>query len=374
MHTVGSRIGNWVVDDVVALTEPWLYKAHRHDDPERTAALKVARRGKHDAGFEREAAALRKLDHAAIPKCLDHGQDAEINWLAMPWFEGEALSDRLLSGPLEWREACLAFEKLASALSHVHAANIVHRDVTPAHVRIGSDGAVRLEGFELAMEDAQLDRAADVPLGDLSYVAPEAIAKPDHHAPRADLYAFGCVFYEALTGRTAFPAAAWGAKVDPAARMLEWKTRAEALDPGVDVPSWLAQLVRKATHPAPAKRLPDTDAFLGWLDGARPSWAPAPAPVAPPPPLAPVATLAPVIPAPTLVLAPKLAPPIQVDEPPARPTPTPTMDLRPPAAPSIPAYKPPPPFLYAQATALGVISGLAFSGLVILFVEMTAGG
>src|SRR5688572_4298889 len=205
---VGDRVGPWVVLDTVGLTEPRRYKAAHVDQPGRIVLLEVVRRSPPaEARLRRALHALRLLDHPNLPKFVDFGDEDQRLWLAVEWFEGESLADRLLSGPMDWRDACRAFFQLSHALAHVHAHSLVHRDVNPSNVYLAADGTVRLAGFHHALDAVELVHLADAQLGDLGYVAPEVIADPNHHAGRADLYALGCVFYEALSGRSPFPAA-----------------------------------------------------------------------------------------------------------------------------------------------------------------------
>lgn len=344
----GERIGTWLVEDAVTLEEPWIYRALHHElgTP---AQIEIRRRSTGQDRHDRAAEAMRVLDHPVLPRLLAFGTEPErdLVWIATEPFDGERLSDMLLTGPLDWKRAARLFHRIASALAQVHAHSLVHRDVNPTRIRVGLDDTVRLEGFGLALDATAAGRSAEAPLGDMSYIAPEVIADPNHHAARADLYSLGCVLHEALTGRAAFPAAAWGEKADPAARMLEWKTRTAALDPGEVAPPWLRSLVRKATDPSSDKRLPDMEAFIGWLDAAAPTWKLEEASVA----------TTDALPAPPIVRArPSIAPPDEED----------IIDI---ARHEAANHAPPVALAYMAAAALGAVTGLAFTALVILFVE-----
>lgn len=358
MLTPGQRLGAWVIDDSVSLADPILLRAH-HADDQRRAFVEIHRRSPEaETQHRRRVAALGACDHPAIPKLLDHGIDDQrgLVWVATTPYDGDTLADHLISGPMDWRDACIVFRRVADALAHLHGRGLVHRDLTPQNIRAASDWTVYVVGFGVTMAASELEDAADPPLGNLSYLAPEAIADPNHHAARADLYALGCTLYEALHGKNPFPASVFDGQ-NAELRFLEWKTRSDALDPGDAAPAWLANLVRKATDPDPDKRLPDIDAFIGWLDAAQASWERpknrmTPSPVArvqaPPPTVMPSLAL----------VQPTLHPPTP---PPARRHATP------------PPSGPPVLLAYTAAAALGMVTAFAFSALIILYVEALTG-
>ena len=356
----GEAAGSWLVDDILSLGEPRTFKAH-HVGVGTEALLKVVPASKATTdGQDREVAALRELSHESLPEVLDFGveHDREMVWTAFRWFEADPLQDRLLSGSVDWRDACAMFRDLASALAHVHAAGLVHRDIRPAHVLVDRSWSAWLTGFDYAMTQAELEKLSEAPFGDLAYLAPEVLRDPTHHGAKADVYAFGCLMFEVLTGRAAFPAAAWGERPDQAARMLEWKGRAEPLDPGDACPDWLRNMVTKCTQPDPDRRLPDIEALVGWLDAAQATWmrrkAARPASERPEPVAAPPPILVPA--APSLRAAP---PPVVT----ATPAPVPR-----PANQGIPVV-----VQYFAAGTLGCLTALGFSALIILFVELQRG-
>jgi serine/threonine-protein kinase len=356
----GQALGSWIVEDSVHLGVPRTFRAH-HVEVGTTALLKVAPASKVTADSQdRELAALKHVVHPVLPQVLDFGVDPEagVVWTAFAWADSrEPLADKLMAGPLDWRAACRLFHELASALATVHGEGIVHRDLRPTNVLVGPSGEATLAGFDFAMSQAELERLAEAPFGDLAYLAPEVLRDPQHHGAKADVYAFGCLMYEALTARAAFPAAAWGERPDQAIRMLDWKTRSEPLDPGDDAPEWLRSMVVKCTDPDPDRRLPDIEALVGWLDAAQPSWIGPRAKATPAPaPRIETATPRPVMPAPA-IRGPR-APRVPPDRPPVTP------EMR---------RVVPVPFQYFAAGAFGCLSALGFSSLLILFVEMRDG-
>lgn len=269
----GTRLGGWVVDHVLHYGEPAVVAAHRDDDRSSRAVLEVSEASSSaSARQQRVVRALQSLDHPRIPKVLDARDEAGRLVLALRAFTADALADRMVSGVPEWRQALVWLFELATTLQHVHAAGWVHRNVNPETVFVAPRHQLWLLGFEHAVPNGERTPLDEVPDAAMAYLAPEVLRDPDHDPVRADLYAFGLVAYELLTGEKAFPAAAWAQRADRKRTLLEWKTRARELDPGPEQPAWLRNLIRKCTHPIPEQRLPDFDTVLAMLTAARPSW------------------------------------------------------------------------------------------------------
>ncbi|HJQ97661.1 MAG TPA: protein kinase [Candidatus Polarisedimenticolaceae bacterium] len=173
------------------------------------------------ARFEREAKLLASLNHANIAGIFGfHAQDG-VRFLAMELVPGEDLAERLKQGPLPVSEALDVARQIAEALEAAHEQGIVHRDLKPANVKLTPDGKVKVLDFGLAkaLETAtstasgrdaamsptitSLGTVAGVILGTAAYMSPEqARGKPVDK--RADIWAFGCVLYEMLSGRRPF--------------------------------------------------------------------------------------------------------------------------------------------------------------------------
>ncbi len=358
--STGDHARSWKILDLVGLGVPQLFRA-RHVEVGTEALIKVvpesdATRDRQD----REVRALGALKHDDIPALLDFGVDHDraFVWTAFSWYEAEPLRDRLLGDAITWREGCTMVRQLAELVCHVHASGFVHRDLRPETVSVGSDGRVLLTGFEFAMTQDDLEQLTRAPVGDISYLAPEVLADPTHHGPRADVYALGSVMYELFVGKPAFPAAAWGERADQAARMLEWKSRSEALDPGDEFPDWLRNLVTKCTDPDPDRRLPDVEALVGWLEAARAGWEQPK--LAPPPPLA---TMRPPVMLPDIVpsIAPKALPAVRMSQ------------SGPGQVTRQPRSRVPTPIMFVAAAALGCLCSLGFDAVFILFLEIQRG-
>ena len=171
------------------------------------------------ARFQREAEVLASLNHPHIAAI--HGlEDASgVTALVMELVEGEDLSQRLADGPLPLDEVLAVAKQIAEALAFAHEQGIVHRDLKPANIKLRPDGAVKVLDFGLAkaMEPhggtpvaslsptitAAAMTGSGVILGTAAYMSPEQ-ARGRPVDKRADIWAFGCVLFEMLTGKAAF--------------------------------------------------------------------------------------------------------------------------------------------------------------------------
>jgi len=219
----GARIGPYEI--VAPLGRGGMGEVWRARDPRlgREVALKFlpadfADDPERHARFEREAKLLASLNHPniAVLYGLEHvdGQHA----LAMELVEGEGLDERIGRGPAPAEEALPVALQIAEALEAAHEKGIVHRDLKPANVRIRRDGAVKVLDFGLAKtweeQAGESDLAhsptitahhtrAGVILGTAAYMSPEQ-ARGKAVDKRTDIWAFGVVVFEMLTGRKAF--------------------------------------------------------------------------------------------------------------------------------------------------------------------------
>jgi hypothetical protein len=176
----------------------------------RDVAIKVSAQQFTDR-FEREARAIAALNHTNICTLYDVGP----NYLVMELIEGPTLADRIKEGAVPLKEALRIAKQIAAALEAAHDKNIVHRDLKPANVKIKPDGSVKVLDFGLAKSAEPTELTADSPtmmsathvgmiLGTAGYMAPEQARGKKDVDKRADIWAFGVVLYEMLTGKRLF--------------------------------------------------------------------------------------------------------------------------------------------------------------------------
>jgi predicted Ser/Thr protein kinase len=153
--------------------------------------------------LEREARLGASLNHPNVVIVYDVHSEDEGALVVMEYVDGETLAAALRRGPLGPERALDVVLSVASALDHVHGAGVVHRDVKPANVLLGGDGAVKLVdlGIAHATEHTRLTLTGTV-LGTASYMAPEQL-EGESVGPAADTYALAALAFEALSGRKA---------------------------------------------------------------------------------------------------------------------------------------------------------------------------
>ena len=168
--------------------------------------------------FQREAEVLASLDHPNIAPIFGMVQAENVRALALALVEGPTLADRISSGPIPVDEALAIAKQIIAALEYAHDRNVIHRDLKPANIKVTSEGVVKVLDFGLAkVLDDELPQAsgADSPtltightragviLGTAAYMSPEqAVGKPADR--RSDIFSFGSVLFEMLTGQRAF--------------------------------------------------------------------------------------------------------------------------------------------------------------------------
>ncbi|RPJ58110.1 MAG: serine/threonine-protein kinase [Acidobacteria bacterium] len=188
----------------------------------RSVALKVireelSREGERMARFRREARLLASLNHANIAAIHDLEESDGICFLVMEYVPGKTLQERLERGPLPVREAIALAAQIAEALEAAHEKGIIHRDLKPGNIKVTEEGKVKVLDFGLAKaleaapaSDLSLSLAEGsgttrkgMVLGTAPYMSPEqACGRPLD--TRTDIWSFGCVLYEMLTGKRAF--------------------------------------------------------------------------------------------------------------------------------------------------------------------------
>jgi eukaryotic-like serine/threonine-protein kinase len=233
----GSRIGPYEVLAVLGaggMGEVWKARDTRLD---RIVAIK--RLTQHTERFEQEARAIAALNHPHICQIYDVGPD----YLVLEYVEG-----RQLQGPLPVNDAIRLAIQIASALEEAHARGILHRDLKPANVMVTPQGGAKLLDFGLAKlldADADVTRTLDgTVVGTAAYMSPEQ-AEGKALDTRSDIFSFGAVLYEMLSGTRAFAG-------QTSAQVVTAILRDGP--PPLQAPAALDRIVRRCLEKAPARR------------------------------------------------------------------------------------------------------------------------
>ncbi len=244
-----------------------VYRAH-DDRLQRTVAVKLLSpgMGSDPAARDRflaEARAASALDHPNICTVFDIGEtDNGQSYIAMAYYEGRTLKDRLAEGRIEPDEALGIVLQVADGLAAAHARGIVHRDVKPGNILLTESGIVKLLDFGLAKMAGVDLTVTNATLGTAAYMSPEQ-AKGEPVDCRTDVWALGVMLYEVLTGRRPFPGDYQQAVIygilneDPATESLD------AVDPAI------TQVVQTALSKDRDNRFEDAAAFAASLRAAQ---------------------------------------------------------------------------------------------------------
>ena len=225
--TPGSLVGPYRIDSLLGVGGMGEVYRARDTQLNRDVAIKIlpaafATDPERLARFKREAQVLASLNHPNIGAIYGFEDAGPVAALVLELVEGPTLADRIANGPLPIDEALSVARQIADALECAHEAGVVHRDLKPANIKVRDDGTVKVLDFGLAKlaepvgaaaAAAALTQsptittpamtAAGIILGTAAYMSPEQ-AKGKPADQRSDIWAFGCVLYEMLTGKRAF--------------------------------------------------------------------------------------------------------------------------------------------------------------------------
>jgi serine/threonine protein kinase len=303
----GARLGAYEI--VSSLGEGGMGEVYRARDTrlDRTVAIKVlpeafAADAQFRERFDREARTISQLNHPNICTLHDVGRDLStgsgqtpVEYLVMELVDGETLEYRLKRGAIPIPELLPLLGQIASALEAAHEKGIVHRDLKPANIKITPDGAIKVLDFGLAKNaggtpasESQLSMSptmfagrvgkagmtgAGVILGTAAYMSPEQ-ARGLVVDKRTDIWAFGCVLYEMLTGKPAFRG---DTATDIIAAIVREEPDLAALPP--TAPASIRRLLKRCLEKDRRRRLPDIAvvrmeiddaATIGVIAGAQP--------------------------------------------------------------------------------------------------------
>jgi serine/threonine protein kinase len=219
---VGTRLGS--LEIIALLGKGGMGEVYRARDTKlkREVAIKFlpdefARDPERVIRFQREAEVLASLNHPNIAGIYDVEEASGLRYLVLELVEGETLADRIARGPIPVEEAMRIALQICEALEAAHERGIIHRDLKPSNVKVTTEGEIKVLDFGLAkaMEsNAPSPTLSQSPtlvtgsmagmiIGTAAYMSPEQ-ARGRTADQRSDIFAFGCVLYEMLTGRQAF--------------------------------------------------------------------------------------------------------------------------------------------------------------------------
>lgn len=260
---IGRQLGQYtIVEEIGRGGSSRVYRAQDAQGPLEVALKVIPNDAEDRVGFvrrfEREVRAVAQLSHPNIVRVYHHDETDDLVYLAMQLVPGGTLRQRL-GRPLPPSEAVPGIIQMAQALHHAHLRGIVHRDVKPSNMLVepGDDQHLLLTDFGIAkVRGSRGITKTGTTIGTPEYMAPEQ-AEGKEIDQRADVYALGCVLYEALSGRPPFVGST------PVSVLYQQVHSRPAYIRGFnpDVPRDLAHAVELALAKRPEDRFPTAESF-----------------------------------------------------------------------------------------------------------------
>ncbi|MFN0110712.1 MAG: protein kinase domain-containing protein [Blastocatellia bacterium] len=274
----GTQIGHWIVEDKLGeggMGEVWLA---RHSQISRKVAIKVMSQPlladqKLQERFVQEASAQARLQHPHIVPVSDFFSANGIHYLVMPYIEGQSVEEKLdslsagNSGPMPLKDALKVAADVLPALDYAHQQLVIHRDVKPSNILLDRSGHAYLVDFGIALMIGQERKTkTGTAVGTSGYMSPDQIRSPKQIDHRTDVYSFGCVLYEMLTGKPPFEAGAEEGDTDFVVKYHHLHTAPKPpreLNP--QIPEKIEAVVMKALAKDPDNRFVSCGAFARTL-------------------------------------------------------------------------------------------------------------
>ncbi|WP_162659691.1 serine/threonine-protein kinase [Tuwongella immobilis] len=214
--------------------------------------------------FRMEARLMALVDHPHVVRIHDFEEHGDWPYLVMEYIKGVTLDDLLRqSGRMRWDNALRMIRQVTLGLHAIARVGLVHRDVKPANILIGRDGAIKLTDLGLALNrnharDPECDD--DAPIGTAAYMAPEQANPHSDIDSRADIYSLGVVFYHVLAGHMPYHAISSKEMI-----RLHRESEPPPLEYAApEIPDSIVKLVRRMMAKNPAERPPTLDAL--WVE------------------------------------------------------------------------------------------------------------
>jgi hypothetical protein len=267
--TIGTQLGSHQITALLGMGGMGEVYRARDLKLKRDVAIKIlpeefSRDADRVSRFQREAVVLASLNHPNIAAIHDFEETNGTRYLVLELVEGETLADRLAQGPIPVEEALIIAKQICDALEEAHEKGIVHRDLKPANVKITPDSKVKVLDFGIAKargEPKPVDPSNSptvtvgatqdgIVMGTAAYMSPEqASGKPVDK--RTDVWSFGVLLYELLTGKKAFDGKTVSHTI---VHILETEPDWSALPP---LPSGVQDVLERCLQKNPANRLRD---------------------------------------------------------------------------------------------------------------------
>ncbi|MGD8500562.1 MAG: protein kinase, partial [Phycisphaerales bacterium] len=263
-NLVGQKVGNFEIVKMIGRGGMGVVYLARDTKLKRSVAIKsmpakLAADSTTWMRFRREAELLASLNHpniAVIYDIIEH--EAGTGYLVLEYVPGETLAQRIGRDPLKLEQALSIGQQVADAVSAAHKEGVVHRDLKPANIKVTPDGRVKVLDFGLAKPPVSERKGSDITstepghvIGTPTYMSPEqARGKDTDH--RTDIWSFGCIVYEMLTGKLPFEGET---ATDTLARIIErepdWKPLPH------ETPANIRELLQRCLEKEPERRLGD---------------------------------------------------------------------------------------------------------------------
>jgi len=259
---VGQKVGSFEIVEMVGRGGMGVVYLARDTKLDRSVAIKsmpseMAADSTKRTRFRREARLLASLNHPNIGTIHDIIEQKEgASYLVLEYVPGQTLAQRIAREPLKLEEAFSIGQQIAEAVSAAHKKGVIHRDLKPGNIRITPDGRVKVLDFGLAKAPISEGKKSDITatepghiIGTPAYMSPEqARGNPVDH--RSDIWSFGCVLYEMLTGHSPFES---DTATDTLARIIEREPDWQALPQ--ETPMNIRTLLRRCLEKDPYQRL-----------------------------------------------------------------------------------------------------------------------
>jgi serine/threonine protein kinase/tetratricopeptide (TPR) repeat protein len=258
---IGQKIGSFEIEEIIGRGGMGVVYLAYDIRLDRSVAVKSIPAELHtsstaQARFEREAKLLASLNHPNIAVIHDIIEENNSGYLILEYIPGETLAERIAREPLNLEEVLSIGQQIAEAVSAAHEKGVIHRDLKPGNIKITPEGKVKVLDFGLAKTSSSEGKPLEVTvtqpgriMGTPAYMSPEQ-ARGKQADKRSDIWSFGCIMYQMLTGQLPFEGET---ATDTLARIIERQPDWDKLSP--DTPTNIRTLLRRCLEKKPQRRL-----------------------------------------------------------------------------------------------------------------------